>query len=44
MKKIVGEEHPADLVTKNVNAAKVHKYMHLTQEEFKEGRPETSIE
>ena len=44
MKKVAGEENPADLMTKNVNAVKVEKYMNLIQEEFKEGRAEVSIE
>ena len=44
VKKVAGEENPADLMTKNVNAVKVEKYMNLIQEEFKEGRAEVSVE
>ena len=44
VKKVAGEETPADLMTKNVNAVKVEKYMNLIQEEFKEGRAEVSVE
>jgi hypothetical protein len=38
LKKILGEDNPADLLTKNVNGAKVEKYMNLIGEQYKDGR------
>ena len=44
VKKIAGEQNPADLLTKNVNIAKVDKYMEVISGEFRDGRAEVSIE
>ena len=40
MRKIDGEQNPADLLTKNVNIAKVERYIQIINEEFREGRAE----
>ena len=44
VKKVAGEQNPADLLTKNVNIGKVEKYMEMISEEFKGGRAEVSVE
>ena len=44
IKKIDGEQNPADLLTKNVNAAKMERYMTTINEEFRDGRAEVSVE
>ena len=44
LRKVPGEDNPADLLTKNVNAAKIEKYMYLIGEEFKDGRAAISTE
>ena len=44
VKKIDGEQNPADLLTKNVNVAKVERHIQIINEEFREGRAEVSIE
>ena len=38
LKNILGEDNPADLLTKNVNGAQVEKYMNLIGEQYKDGR------
>ena len=43
IKKIDGEQNPADLLTKNVNAAKIERYMTTINEEFRDGRAEVSV-
>ena len=43
IKKIDGEQNPSDLLTKNVNAAKIEKYMPTLNEEFRDGRAEVSV-
>ena len=44
VRKVAGEENPADLLTKNVNAAKIEKYMNLIGEQYRDGRAEVSLE
>ena len=44
VKKILGDDNPADLLTKNVPAAKVWEFMELIGQEFKQGRAEVSVE
>jgi hypothetical protein len=44
LKKVLGEDNPADLLTKNVNGAKVEKYMNLIGEQYKDGRAAISTE
>ena len=44
VKKVGGEENPADLMTKNVNAAKVEKFMRMMRQEVREGRAEAGLE
>ena len=44
VKKIDGEQNPADLLTQNVNIAKVERYIQIINEEFREGRAEVSTE
>ena len=44
VKKILGDDNPADLLTKNVPAAKVEQFMELIGREFKQGRAEVSVE
>ena len=43
VKKILGDDNPADLFAKNVPAAKVEKFMGLIGQEYKEGRADVSI-
>ena len=43
VKKIIGDDNPADLLAKNVPAAKVEKFMELIGQEYKEGRADVSI-
>ena len=44
VKNIAGEQNPADLLTKNVDIAKVDKYMEIISGEFRGGRAEVSVE
>jgi hypothetical protein len=44
LKKILGDDNPADLLTKNVNGAKVEKYMNIISEQYKDGRAAISTE
>ena len=43
IKKIDGEQNPADLLTKNVKAAKMERHMTTINEEFRDGRAEVSV-
>ena len=43
VKKILGDDNPADLLTKNVPAAKVEQIMELIGREYKTGRAEVSV-
>ena len=43
VKKILGDANPADLLTKNVPAAKVEKSMELIGQEYRTGRAEVSV-
>jgi hypothetical protein len=43
VKKILGDDNPADLLTKNVPVSKVEKFMELIGQEFRQGRAEVSI-
>ena len=43
LNKVAGEENPADLMTKNVNEAKVIKFMDMINQEYQEGRAEAGL-
>ena len=43
IRKVAGEENPADMMTKNLNEGKVEKFMKMLNKEFKEGRAEASL-
>ena len=43
VKKVKGEDNPADLCTKHLATAKVMKFMAMIQFDFREGRADTSL-
>ena len=43
IRKVAGEENPADMMTKNLNEGKVEKLMMALNKYFKEGRAEASL-
>ena len=44
IKKVAGEENPADMMTKNLPERKVEIFMEMLQKEFRDGRAEASLE
>ena len=42
--KVAGDDNPADLMTKNVNEAKVNKFMEIMNKEFRSGKAKAGLD
>ena len=43
IQKVAGEQHPAGLITQNLNEPKVVKFMSMIRQEYKEGRADSGL-